>query len=321
MGDRQAKPEYRILSLAGGGFLGLYTALLLEALEARAGVPLGRRFDLLAGTSIGAILALALAYEVPMSRMVELFVGAGPAVFSKRPLPGGTVGRLIDLGRSVMGPKYGGAALRAALEAELGARTLAEAVHAVVVTAVDVETCRTKVFKTPHVPAAEGDGACRAVDVAMASSAAPTYFPSVRVGERLYADGGLYAVAPDQVALHEAEHFARVDAQRVRMLALGTAAAGFRPAEGVHEDDGAVGWLVNGRLVMTLISAQQQHVEAMMEDRLGERYLRLDAPWPADGGLGIDVATTQAVTLLKRLAGETMLRLADDRLAPFIAAR
>jgi len=34
---------FRILSLAGGGFLGLYTATVLEALEARAGVPLAAR--------------------------------------------------------------------------------------------------------------------------------------------------------------------------------------------------------------------------------------------------------------------------------------
>ena len=30
------------------------------------------------------------------------------------------------------------------------------------------------------------------------------------------------------------------------------------------------------------------------EDRLGARYVRLDADWPADGGLGIDVATPHA---------------------------
>jgi len=52
----------RVLSLAGGGFLGLYTAVVLEGLEERAGKPLGRRFDLLAGTSIGGLLSLALAY-------------------------------------------------------------------------------------------------------------------------------------------------------------------------------------------------------------------------------------------------------------------
>lgn len=57
---------FRILALAGGGYLGLYTATVLAALEERCGVPLGQRFDLIAGTSVGGILAVALAYEVPM---------------------------------------------------------------------------------------------------------------------------------------------------------------------------------------------------------------------------------------------------------------
>ena len=83
----------RVLSLAGGGFLGLYTAVVLEGLEARVGMPLGRRFDLIAGTSIGGLLALALAYEVPMSRLVRLFVDHGPEVFSNRALPAGAVSR------------------------------------------------------------------------------------------------------------------------------------------------------------------------------------------------------------------------------------
>jgi len=311
---------FRILSLAGGGFLGLYTATVLEALEARAGVPLARRFDLIAGTSIGGVLALALAYEVPMARLVRLFVEQGPAVFSGRALPHGAVSRLIDLTRSVVGPKYSGDALRAALASELGERRLDDAEHPILVPAIDVERCRTKVFKTPHAAASRGDGALRAVDVAMAACAAPTYFPSVRLDGRLYADGGLFAVAPDQVALHEAEHFIGIDAARVEMLAVGTATTHYRPAEGVRDDAGAVGWLSEGRLVLTLISVQQQHVQAMVEDRLGERYFRLDATWPSEAGLGIDVATPNAVQQLTALARRTMADADGRRLDRFLGA-
>ena len=45
----------------------------------------------------------------------------------------------------------------------------------------------------------------------------------------------------------------------------------------VEADAGAVGWLTDGRLILTMIAVQQQHVQAVMEDRLQERYLRLDA--------------------------------------------
>lgn len=313
-----SEPPLRVLALAGGGFLGLYTAVVLEALEARAGVPLARRFDLLAGTSIGAVLAIALAFELPMTDLVRLFREHGPRVFSSRALPSGAVSRLLDLSRSVMGPKYSGEALRDALHAKLGGARLADALHPLVIPAVDVGQCQTKVFKTPHAPASQGDERLRAVDVAMAACAAPAYFPAVPIGRRLYADGGLFAVAPDQVALHELEHFMGVDAARVSMLSIGTATTHYRPAEGVRDDAGAVGWLSEGRLVLTLLSVQQQHVQAMLEDRLGDRYLRLDADWPPNAGLGIDVATPQAMATLSALARQTLRELDARRLAPFL---
>ena len=59
--DALSGKRFRVLSLSGGGYLGVYTAALLAALELRAGEPLGRRFDLLAGTSVGGILAQEIA--------------------------------------------------------------------------------------------------------------------------------------------------------------------------------------------------------------------------------------------------------------------
>ena len=318
MAQNPTRREMKVLALSGGGFLGLYTAHVLQALEARAGVPLGRCFDLIAGTSIGAVLALALAYEVPMVRLVRLFADHGPRVFSSRALPAGAVGRLLDLTRSVLGPKYNGEALREALDVELGHWRLADALHPVVVPVVDVGECRTKVFKTPHADSSRGDGELLAVDVAMAACAAPAYFPSVHIGGRLYADGGLFAVAPDQVALHEAEHFIGVDPAQMSMLSIGTATARYRPREGVHDEAGAVGWLSEGRLILTLISVQQQHVQAMMEDRLGARYLRIDAEWPAEAGLGIDVATPEAAQQLAALAKASVRATDTEALAAFL---
>ena len=83
---------FRILALAGGGYLGLYTATVLAELEARAGEPLGRRFDLIAGTSVGGILAIALAYEIPMATIQQIFLDKGTRIFSARGLPSSTIG-------------------------------------------------------------------------------------------------------------------------------------------------------------------------------------------------------------------------------------
>lgn len=304
------RKPFRILSLAGGGYLGLYTACVLAELEARAGEPLGRRFDLIAGTSVGGILALGLAFEVPVADMRKLFLERGARIFSTRPLATNAVSKLLDLTRSVFGPKYNPAPLRKALSEHLAGRTLAEAIHPVVVPAVNVSRSMTKIFKSPHAPRSRGDEAVPAVDVAMATCAAPSYFPAVRIGDSLYTDGGMFAVAPDLVALHEAEQFLGIDPADVSMLSIGTATLQYMPVEKVTDGDGAIGWLSEGRLVLTLISVQQQHVEAMMLDRLGDRYAHLDAVWPPRVGLGIDVATRRAARALEELAGDT-LRHAD----------
>jgi predicted acylesterase/phospholipase RssA len=314
-------PEFRILAVSGGGFLGLYAAGVLAQLEAQAGEPLARCFDLIAGTSVGALLASSLACEVPMSDVVDLFRHHGAEVFSPRELPSGPVSRLVDLSRSVLGPKYSGGALRKMVEARLGRRTMAETLHPLLLPAVNVTRCVSKVFKSPHARGSRGDERVRLVDATLASCAAPAYFPSVAIDGQLYADGGLFAVAPDQVALHEAQHFMGVEVERVRMVSVGTATAGYQPGGGVDDDAGAVGWLSGGRLILTLIAVQQQHVQAIMEDRLGARYLRLDAPWPRDAGLGVDVATAEASDRLLALAEQTLAQTPRARLRAFMLPR
>lgn len=301
--------EFRILALSGGGYLGLYTAVVLAELEKQLGEPLGRRFDLVAGTSVGGLLAMAVAFELPLSVIVDLFKTRGEEVFSGRGLPSGAMTRLLDLSRSVMGPKYDGRMLRSELQRHFGDAKLADARHALVIPAVDVSRSVTKVFKTPHGESSRGDEDLSVVDIMLATCAAPAYFPSVRIGDRLYADGGLFAVAPDQVAMHEAQHFMQIDPARIRMVSVGTATAGYQPGEAVDADAGAVGWLSDGRLILTLIAVQQQHVQAIMEDRLDDRYLRIDANWPAQAGLGIDVATATAAHTLERLALKTVAEL------------
>ena len=312
--DRTVSPdkEFRILTLSGGGYLGVYIAALLADLEERVGEPLGRRFDLIAGTSVGGILAIGLGYELPMRQMLALFLERGRQVFSPRALPRSTVSRLIDLTRSVLGPKYDGVALRTALTEFLDNMTLDQALHPLVIPSVNVARSQTKIFKTPHGRTSRGDGKIRAVDAAMATCAAPAYFPSVKINGELFADGGLFCVAPDQVALHEAEHFMGISLKNVHMLSVGTGTLVSQPAEGVGDDAGAVGWLSDGRLLLTLISVQQQHVQAMMQDRLCKRYLRLDAPWPQHAGLGIDLATVESAKVLTDMARKT-LRTANWR--------
>jgi cGAMP-activated phospholipase len=64
---------FQILSLSGGGYLGLYTISVLADLEDRIHAPLATRFDLIAGTSVGGIIAIGIANEVPAASIKDAF--------------------------------------------------------------------------------------------------------------------------------------------------------------------------------------------------------------------------------------------------------
>jgi patatin-like phospholipase/acyl hydrolase len=73
----------RILSLDGGGAKGFYTLGVLQELEAMLQCPLYKRFDLIFGTSTGAIIAalLALGYEV--EKIHAIYKAHVPTIMSK----------------------------------------------------------------------------------------------------------------------------------------------------------------------------------------------------------------------------------------------
>lgn len=82
---KPALKPYRVLSLDGGGMRGIYTAEFLERLTcyfARSrnveALDLGKGFDLITGTSTGAIVACALAIGKPLNDVVELYREHGP---------------------------------------------------------------------------------------------------------------------------------------------------------------------------------------------------------------------------------------------------
>lgn len=74
---------FRVLSLYGGGMRGLYTASLLETLAQRfdkfktVDPDLGKVFDLICGTSTGAILASALALGISLKKVQGLYIEKG----------------------------------------------------------------------------------------------------------------------------------------------------------------------------------------------------------------------------------------------------
>ena len=75
---------FRILSLDGGGIRGAFAAAFLHRLERQIGCPISDYFDLIAGTSTGGIIALALCLGEPAEKICNLYRDAGSAIFARR---------------------------------------------------------------------------------------------------------------------------------------------------------------------------------------------------------------------------------------------
>ncbi|WP_066793483.1 CBASS cGAMP-activated phospholipase [Sphingomonas soli] len=285
---------FRILALDGGGIRGVFSASVLAEIESNTGRSVADHFDLIVGTSTGAILAIGLAFGIPAERLERLYVEHGPTIFPQRM---GT--RLYRGIKGMFLPKHAQAPLRAALEEILGERRLGDATRRLVIPTFDVHKGRACTFKTPHHSRAWQDQELRAVDVALAAAAAPTYFGATEVAPRVgssYIDGGVWANTPVMVALVEA--LARCDARldQIAMLSVGTTSALEDLAKRARA--GLMGWrwkILNPVFVGQAIGALNQAELLLGSDR----FVRIDHVLPKE--VRLDDASAASIAKLRGL--------------------
>lgn len=193
----------RILSLSGGGVRGAVTVAFLERLEAildaRAGhqVRLCDHFDLIGGTSTGALIAGALALGYRASQIREFYLTLAPRVFRRS--------RWRILGLQA---KFDSRALQGEIDAVLGDRTLDSpdllTGLAVVMKRMDTgspwvlsNSPRSAYWETPPDRSFIGNRHLRLGNLVRASTAAPHYFDPELVEivagapPGLFVDGGV----------------------------------------------------------------------------------------------------------------------------------
>ncbi|MDB5666315.1 CBASS cGAMP-activated phospholipase [Cypionkella sp.] len=269
--------------MSGGGFLGLYTASILAEIEQRMGRPLADSFDLIAGTSVGGIIGLGLSAGCSAAEIKQAFLDDGDKIFSrKRP-----ASNFLSIGARILSglPKsrYTPTHLRRVIERIVGADTrMLDLRRPTIIPAVNLTKGGPKVFKTGHHPRFIIDWQLNVVDVALATSAAPTYFPIHQIGAELYADGGMFANSPDLIALHEAETFLNVKREDIRVLSVGTTTTAFAFSASAGLKLGSYGWMKNERLPSVMIGSQQALTDDMMRHVIHDRYVRIDRAQPFD---------------------------------------
>lgn len=301
--------QRQILSLSGGGFRGVYTALVLEALETQARRPLGDIFDVMAGTSIGAWIAAALALQIPANKIRAAILEHGPVIFNRSFGRGRVPLRIHNPLRFLYRPRYAKEPLRDAigtLFSEHQWTPLSSISAPLVISAVDIATSTPSIFLSGGL-AGKYASDLPLCDALLATSAAPTYFPVHHVGSRSFVDGGLIANAPDLVVVTETVRHLGTRLEDIRVLSVGTAAS--RPAISLNtRSPGLVTWLLNRRIVLLTLSAQEQLAVEQSAVLLRDRYLRLDLCLEETQtvDLSLDSVTDSSIKALQQAASETI---------------
>ena len=308
---------------------GIYTAEYLSCLASgfskRAGkgdLDIGKGFDLIVGTSTGAIVAAALVAGAPLADVVSLYKNNGKLIFPRR-VPSGVVGALPDIMKRPAALKRGSRALQAALSVAFGAETVGQVFTrrgiALAVTAVNLSNHYGWVFKTPHRLGKTNhrDDDYSLVDICLASSAAPVYrsvaaieSPGHKGHFDTFIDGGLWANNPILVGLIDALDLAG-EGQPIELYALGTcprpAGTSITPKE-VHR--GLKEWKFGGEAAVIAIDAQEftfDHMAKLLAPHLKHdceviRFPREQVPASMLRYLDLDETRTEASEALIGLA-------------------
>lgn len=173
-------------------------------------------FDLIVGTSTGGIIAIGLGLGLSPRKIVEFYVDHGPSIFGNS---------LRRRALSFFCHKYCPRALETSLRGvgAFGERTLGESRKRLVIPSYNLGADDVYIFKTPHQERLRRDWKVPAWKVAMATAAAPTYFPSFRGIDNIrLIDGGLWANNPTMVGVLEAHSVLNVALSDTRVLSIGT---------------------------------------------------------------------------------------------------
>jgi uncharacterized protein len=212
---------FKVLSIDGGGIKGLYSARILEHFEKKFNCQISDHFDLICGTSTGGLIALAISLRIPVSLISSLYYERGKRIFPQKH------SKLRSLKQVFLRSKYQNTELKQALKEIFAHRTIGESNSLLCIPAFSLTDGRPFIFKYDH---KEGD-LCRDnntkyLDVALATSAAPTYLPIVNIDtydQKQFVDGGVYANNPTLIGVMEALRYFVGDGnefQKLKVLSI-----------------------------------------------------------------------------------------------------
>ena len=334
--EKDKKRVFTVLSIDGGGVRGVVPARLLQEIEERTGKPIAELFDMVGGTSTGAILAAGLTVPddvnpaKPRHSALELknfYHTLSPKIFPEL--------RFKSIRKLSSSALYDPKPLEDALHEKLGDAKMKDALTHLLIPATDIKNFRPvwiTYIKGQKDTSPEGWSSMLMKDAVRASTTAPTYFPAKYYETQPHddmpnvthrhalIDGGFFAGNCMRRMLTQARKLAPPDAEIVVVhLGTGNIENTLSPAE--FNKLGPIGMISksNGNLLLSLvINMSLMDVANDMKDEIGDRFISFDGIIdeegnPNDPAASMDDASPANLKLLEKFA-ERIIRENNDEM-------
>lgn len=225
--------KFNVLSLDGGGVRGYLSIKILENAEKHLNdkdgknIPIGLRFDLIVGTSTGAIIAGLLALGKSAKDIRKLYENDIPVIFSKE--------MQRNKVSTMLWSKYRPDSLVTKAKSYFEEYTFEDVKIDLIVTSVDITTMTPRFHKSDFADKNKARADEKLSNAIVASASAPVYFPVATdlIHSESLIDGGIVANNPSMVGIIDALTFER-DSKRgmkkperledILLLSIGTGA-------------------------------------------------------------------------------------------------
>ena len=270
------RPEERfVLCIDGGGMRGIVPVVILQNLEKIIRQNGGEDdialfFDMIAGTSTGGLISLALSCEsslrhvecngsmqIDLDGLMDSYMSLGKEIFQARSLLGI---------RQFLSEKYSAANIQNLSRRWFGATLMEQAKVPTMIMSYDLSTGRPEIISsysdTGHYPVWVA---------ARATSAAPTYFAPLEYGGKLLADGGVIANNPALYAYMEARKLFP-ECHEFHILSISTGGRFHTMAK--EDARGIMSWA--DQVTPMFDTAQKRTADYVLENMPDVEYTRID---------------------------------------------
>jgi patatin-like phospholipase/acyl hydrolase len=266
--------DFQILSIDGGGIKGIFSAAVLAAIEEDLSINVIDHFDLIAGTSTGGIIALALGMGLRPRDIVEFYLEQGPIIFP-------SYFGLKNFQHWFM-RKFTSNTLEEALKKYFGDKKFGESSKRLVIPAYNLGEDDIYIFRTPHHETLRRDYKVLSWKVGKATSAAPTFFAcSKDIDNQRLIDGGIWANNPSLVAVTEAVCTLGIQLDKIQVFSLGTSFP-VNHRKSRLNNGGIISWAKENSAIDVILRGQSIGVNNQVSLLLGKnKVFRLDPSVPA----------------------------------------